>query len=95
MRYKDNNGEYRVSDLHNPLNIEAGLAFESLFPHAHIDNSNSIKIPVVNVEQEDEKKEEPTMSDAVVVDVSKEKVKEKGTVVDDEFDELEDWWKTK
>lgn len=95
MRYKDNNGEYRVSNLHNPLNIEAGLAFESLFPHAHIDNSNSIKIPVVNVEQEDEKKEEPTMSDAVVVDVSKEKVKEKGTVVDDEFDELEDWWKTK
>lgn len=95
MRYKDNNGEYRVSNLDNPLNIEAGLAFESLFPHAHIDNSNSIKIPVVNVEQEDEKKEEPTMSDAVVVDVSKEKVKEKGTVVDDEFDELEDWWKTK
>lgn len=95
MRYKDNKGEYRVSNLHNPLNIEAGLAFESLFPHAHIDNSNSIKIPVVNVEQEDEKKEEPTMSDAVVVDVSKEKVKEKGTVVDDEFDELEDWWKTK
>lgn len=95
MRYKDNKGEYRVSNLHNPLNIEAGLAFESLFPHAHIGNSNSIKIPVVNVEQEDEKKEEPTMSDAVVVDVSKEKVKEKGTVVDDEFDELEDWWKTK